>query len=363
MQELPAKQPHTEAKHALLANYLERWFGVMSTRGDINRLLIVDGFCGPGKYSGGEDGSPLIALRAAARIRQPAKQVELIFIDKDQEAIQALSELVEPFRKVGHLTINLIHGDFADVAPGLVNERIDAARHVPTFAFIDPFGWSGVDFAVLEKMFELQSAEILFNLMTDSINRFVTGHPDPSIQAHFAKMFSDEARSRIAHSSSRPEAIKLEFVSRLQSISKYVLPFTMRVRGRHFNDLVWAGNHVRGNVLMKEVMYGVSKDVDFFFVDRRFNALIDGMELEVISNQVVHDIIIPYLQSVPEASVGALIDAVSEKPRYVERHVKQGLVRAEDAGIIVVDPFKSDGKKRHGKSFPNTVIVRLTAKG
>ncbi|MGL5826279.1 MAG: three-Cys-motif partner protein TcmP, partial [Nocardioides sp.] len=52
--------PHTQAKHAILANYLGAWYPILSsTRG---RILYLDGFAGRGRYQGGEPGSPIIAL-------------------------------------------------------------------------------------------------------------------------------------------------------------------------------------------------------------------------------------------------------------------------------------------------------------
>lgn len=55
----------------------------MSTRRDIPKLLIVDGFCGPDRYLGGEVGSPTIALSCAEKLIKPPQKVEFIFIDRD----------------------------------------------------------------------------------------------------------------------------------------------------------------------------------------------------------------------------------------------------------------------------------------
>jgi hypothetical protein len=52
---------HTLAKHDILREYLEAWLPIMSKWN--RRLLLIDGFAGPGRYVGGEEGSPLIMLR------------------------------------------------------------------------------------------------------------------------------------------------------------------------------------------------------------------------------------------------------------------------------------------------------------
>ena len=51
-------EPHTEVKHAILRKYLGAWFGIMGRTNP--RIIYIDGFCGPGRYIGGEDGSPIL---------------------------------------------------------------------------------------------------------------------------------------------------------------------------------------------------------------------------------------------------------------------------------------------------------------
>ena len=62
---------HTLAKIAILRAYLQAWFTILGTtvRKD---MLYIDGFAGPGSYRGGEDGSPIVAVRAANDARAAA---------------------------------------------------------------------------------------------------------------------------------------------------------------------------------------------------------------------------------------------------------------------------------------------------
>ena len=55
-------ESHTEAKHVILRKYLDAWLPIVTRFS--KRVLIIDGFAGPGIYSGGEDGSPIIAIKA-----------------------------------------------------------------------------------------------------------------------------------------------------------------------------------------------------------------------------------------------------------------------------------------------------------
>ncbi len=63
---------HTRAKHRVLRAYLDAWIPIMAQQAlkvraqtlGAPRLLLVDGFAGPGRYATGEPGSPLIMLNA-----------------------------------------------------------------------------------------------------------------------------------------------------------------------------------------------------------------------------------------------------------------------------------------------------------
>ena len=48
-------------KHRVLRHYLNAWFPILARFN--KQILFIDGFSGPGEYEGGEEGSPLIALR------------------------------------------------------------------------------------------------------------------------------------------------------------------------------------------------------------------------------------------------------------------------------------------------------------
>src|ERR1044072_50707 len=55
-------EEHSKAKHEILRRYLSAWLPIMSKFN--GRLVLVDGFAGPGRYSSGEEGSPLVMLKA-----------------------------------------------------------------------------------------------------------------------------------------------------------------------------------------------------------------------------------------------------------------------------------------------------------
>ena len=79
--------PHTKAKHEILKKYLQRWFPILNKY--YKRVAYIDGFCGPGRYEGGELGSPLIALKAAL------STICAIFIKNNLEKKRSLLDILK----------------------------------------------------------------------------------------------------------------------------------------------------------------------------------------------------------------------------------------------------------------------------
>ena len=85
-------KPRTRAKLEIISHYLRAWFSILASKG-YPRVIYIDGFCGPGKYVGGEEGSPVIAARLANSTAQkyPGFKATLIFIDEETAALEHLS--------------------------------------------------------------------------------------------------------------------------------------------------------------------------------------------------------------------------------------------------------------------------------
>ena len=80
-------EDHTRAKHRVLRSYLNAWIPIMGYQSKKSyqldgppRLLLVDGFAGPGTYLDGEPGSPLIMLDALLSHASLEKLGDVIFL-------------------------------------------------------------------------------------------------------------------------------------------------------------------------------------------------------------------------------------------------------------------------------------------
>ena len=105
--------PHTKRKHVILRRYLEAWLPIMAKFNQ--RILFIDGFAGPGEYSGGGEGSPVIALKTARdHTFRPTSEVVFIFVEKDRKRYDHLKQVVNKLRPTlpDNFKVGIEHGSF-----------------------------------------------------------------------------------------------------------------------------------------------------------------------------------------------------------------------------------------------------------
>ena len=169
---------HTAQKHAILRRYLAAWLPIMT--GWSGRVIYIDGFAGPGKYKGGEDGSPLIALQAARDHRVKMKaEIVFAFVEKDKRRYEHLRKVVKTIAPTlpRNFRVSCIHGSFSEEISSLMNQLDEQeARLAPSLVFIDPFGFAHTPFSTVSRIMQNPRCEVLITFMYEEINRFL-GHP------------------------------------------------------------------------------------------------------------------------------------------------------------------------------------------
>jgi three-Cys-motif partner protein len=168
-----------------------------------------------------------------------------------------------------HIDVNIAKGTFAedltDILDGLDEGN---GRLAPTFALIDPFGFSGIPYALIRRLIEQRKCEVLINIMVDSMNRFLT-HPNEKIRGAITETFGTDKAVNIAFGNgNRIEALKDLYLSQLQKAAKFVRYFEMRDRkNRVIYYLFFASNNPLGHLKMKEAMWKVDPVGEFTFSD------------------------------------------------------------------------------------------------
>ena len=261
-------EPHTRAKHDILIRYLQAWFPILG-QSRFPTVIYIDGFAGPGRYSNDAPGSPVLALRAAlqhqARIRTT---VYFYFIERNAERAATLREVISGFTLPPQFKVSVKSGVTFEEAFSSIRRTHHPLP--PTFAFIDPFGWTGVPFEVISAILMVPSCEVMVTFMYEEVNRFISLE---SQQTNFDRFFgTSEWRRTFATADSRSRNIFLHRLYltqlKMRARAKYVRSFEMR-NSRDVTDyfLFYATNSLLGLKKMKASMWRVDQSGEFTFSD------------------------------------------------------------------------------------------------
>lgn len=261
--------PHTAAKHAILRRYLDAWIPIMARHN--GRVLYIDGFAGPGMYEGGEPGSPLIAVDAAlAQVQHIRGEMHFLFIEEDSDRCEHLKAQLATRRLPAKLRVRVVNGRF-DATLDEVLGRVSASRNtlIPTFAFIDPFGFSHTPMRVVEAIMSNPRCEVLITFMYEEINRFLS-HPDHP-ETFNALFGSDEWQACLqqVNAATRERCIRDGYQAQLVRAGiRFVRTFKMRNRDNRTDYVLFFGtNNLKGLGKMKESMWRADQQGQFEFSD------------------------------------------------------------------------------------------------
>ena len=361
-------QPHTLAKHEILRRYLDAWFPILGSRH--RRIIYIDGFCGPGRYKGGEPGSPIIALRSAYSHRERGRlknaEVVFLFIDSDERRINNLEQEISvlPFSIPSNFKILPKAGLFGDVMEGILGSIESDHSHIaPTFAFVDPFGFKGIPFDVIERLLRHPHTEVFINLMTDSINRWIE-HPNERVRRHIDQLFCIDAASEVLSIigkgalpvANRKQQVRLLYQACLRRAAEYVRFFEMRDRNnRPVYHLFFASNNRMGFVKMKEAFWKVDEDGGFVFSDATDPSQPKLFSIDP-SPGLARELAEKY-GGRKHVKVEEIKSFVFDHPNYIEKHCTEALRLLENEGRIHPLPMKEDGSKRRKHTFPNGTLI------
>lgn len=354
-------QPHTEAKHAILRKYLGAWLPIM-TRFN-GRVIYIDGFSGPGRYEGGEEGSPIIALRAALEHRQQFKaEIVLVFIDKDPQRIAHLMSELEKFNPPKNVVVNApICGCFDETLTGLLDD-LDKQRATlaPAFAFIDPFGFAQTPFSVIRRIMENPKCEVLITFTYESIARWLN-HPDhqETFDALFGTTRWREARD-MGTAAERRRFLRDLYQGQLKDSAGigYVRSFRMMDSGNRTEYFLFFGsNNILGLKRMKEAMWKVDPTGRFQFsdaTDPRQGVLLNlAPDFPLLERQMLNRF------GGGRATIDKIEAFVVEETAFTHNHYKRRVLKKleyqEPPGIRIV---RAPRNRRRG-TYPAGTIIRF----
>ena len=339
-----------------MRRYLKAWFPILNSWN--SRIIYIDGFSGPGRYKGGEPGSPLIALEVA--INHPrAMTGELVFwfIDEREDRILHLKEELRELWIPAHFKVKTESGKFHEKL-GMVLDGMEAkgSNLAPTFAFIDPFGFSGIPFTLIERLLKQGRCEAFITFMVDAINRFIQNPKDKVVQ-HIVDAFGTSEAVRIAESSGdRIAKLRTLYQEQLRRVARFVRYFEMRdQQDRTQYYLFFATNHELGHLKMKEAMWAVDPKGEF-----RFSDATDPNQLVLFESDptaMLAEKLSDHFRGQDMILVEAVRNYVENETAYLGKHMRKALTQEEKAGRVNMDPEKAGGEKRKANTYPDDARI------
>lgn len=252
---------HTIAKHQILRWYIDAWLPILGAgRWAKDDVVLIDGFAGPGRYRGGEKGSPLIMLDAYLEHSAEIKaHGHFFFIEASSERAQYLRRAIAAYELPDSVESEVITGSFNDEFPGLIDRLRERFGELPpTFAFIDPFGGGEISVALSAPLLDVPRCELLVYVPVTHLARFVE-HPD-LVQTLNSLYGSDTWRkaTRTSVLEERKKILHDLFLAEVQKKADWVRSFEITPKiGHNTYYLFFGTNSERGLQRMKDAMWRV----------------------------------------------------------------------------------------------------------
>jgi three-Cys-motif partner protein len=268
-------------KHCLLENYLAQLVYRVCQAWDA--IVYVDGFAGPWGAKDQEfaDASFGIAVRvlkdALAGLKDKYGKTArglCVFVEKRPEAFAKLNAFAESVSTESVRAVAL-RGRFVEKLTEIRTLTAKAGNNPFKFVFLDQKGWAAAPIGDLRPFVAERSCEILFNLMTSFLTRFV----DTETRADsYRRLFGrpgvlERIRSLPKGTGEREEAAVKEYCKSLREVCgfRYVAEAVIldpkMEKIRYY--LVFATNHPRGIEVFKNAEMNAAKMQDAVRYDAR----------------------------------------------------------------------------------------------
>ena len=309
-------EPHTIAKHKILEEYLKAWAPIIGRCEQ--RIVYIDGFAGPGKYKNGENGSPIIAINTIRNNSNLKESTEVIFwfIEKDKKRSEVLKQtLKNQFNMPTNMKYVVDNSEFENsLCSQLDNLEKQKQALAPTFAFLDPFGYSGFPMKLIQRLLQHNKSEVLITFMSGFVNRFLEPRYENAIMRLYDTKDFLQAKS-IKKTEKRITFLLQLYAQKLkeQEGALFVRTFEMKSNDDQvIYHLIFGTKHWKGLEVMKKSMMKVDdrgmysfsdhlgSDQTFFtsmkdgtrWMERAANIIFDKFRGKTVSVEVVYKFVI-----------------------------------------------------------------------
>jgi three-Cys-motif partner protein len=340
---------------------LGRRLSHLVARKNEGRVAYIDLYAGPGRYEDGSASTPLMVLTEAIKKPRLRDGLVAVFNDRDENHTATLEKEIASVKGIETLKYK------PEISTGEVDrasaEYFERTRLIPTFSFIDPFGYKGLSWALVRGVIKDWGSDCVFFFNYARIN---AGVNNPAVFEHMEALFGEDNFQKMREklpptSASKREKIILEHLTEamMEAGAKHVLPFRFRnstgTRTTHY--LIFVSKHPLGYEIMKGIMASESSQFDQgvpsfehspadagsqTLFPRALDDLEDALTAEFAGKTI---------------SMGNIYHEHNIGKPYIERNYKDALLNLERAGRITANPAK-----RRANTFANKVLAIFPSK-
>jgi three-Cys-motif partner protein len=354
-----AIDPHTQKKHTILRRYWEAWLPIMASWN--TRILYIDGFAGPGRYKGGEDGSPLIVLKAARdHTYKHEAEVVFLFIERDKARADHLKQTIKELQPPlpASFKYDVVNDAFDEKMTGVLDYLEEQRKKLaPAFVFVDPFGFSHTPFNTIVRILQNPRSEVLVTFMYEEINRFIA-HPD--LPKNYDALFgtSDWRKaSELGDPEKRRRFIHDLYLKQLRGVTKYVRSFEMLNQGNRTDYfLFFATNSLLGLEKMKEAMWKVAPSGDYQFSDYTDSLGVMSLFANDPDFSELQRLLRKRFKG-SDVSIEDLEEFVVADTPFLKTHIKRSTLKPMEESNKIAAVDSKPGRRRG--TFPPGTIIRF----
>lgn len=352
-------------KSKIVEEYFTTWASIMNRKAKSDKLAYIDLFSGPGRYKDGSVSTPIKVLEKIIKNPDFRRKIITVFNDVNRDYVESLQNEINKLVGINLLTHKpIVMNEEVDDKIALIFEKINL---VPTFAFIDPWGYKGISKKLIDALIKDWGSDCIFFF---NYNRIKMGLNNPVVMDRINLIFGEERskilRERVLQLDKDEQELTIinELSETLSNDGKrFVLPFRFVREGgkRTSHYLIFISKHVLGYEKMKEIMWKYSSEKEdgvasfsYIQVPKDFQQLSLLLSYTQPLDKLSEDLIRVF--SGKSLSVEEIYNQHHVGKPFVMKNYKDVLQKLEEQNLIVVN--RSVGKKRiRAKSFPNDLIV------
>ena len=344
-------------KARIVTKYFITWAGIIGPRSRTDKIAYIDLYAGPGRYEDGSASTPLMVLTEA--LKKPALREVLValFNDRDENHTATLEQQIstlpgiEQFKYKPQVSTAEVDQTFA--------EYFEQAKLIPTFSFIDPFGYKGLSSALVRGMVKDWGSDCLFFFNYSRINAGINNLlVNDHMEALFGRENLQELRERLAPGMARREELILEHLVRAirDAGANHIFAFRFRDRGRTTHYLIFVSKHPLGYELVKEIMAPESSQEDQGVPSFEYWPAVQGLgTLFPRALNDLEDALVVEFAGRTASMVEIYHEHNIGKP-YIKKNYTDALLNLERAGRITAAPAN-----RKANTFVDKVLVTFSA--